>query len=376
MLRILMNNIKNMLKREGISFHKYQLSKDSARIFFFLKNEDVPNAIEVLKNVFGIHSLSPTLRTSSELKNVTKRTIEICEEVLKKGDTFALRVKRSGKHEYSSHDVAVKVGKAILDNYANLNLKVNLSYPKKKIFIEVRDEFAYIFTQIIKSNWGGLPIETNKKILIMDVGRLNDIIAGFLLMRRGCVIYPILFNLTENNNVFENRITNWKEIVHFTPYYKFMVRKINLIEIIENIWHNLSDKNYICAICRLIRFDIISKLLKNSKINGFEKIRAISDGVSLNNSTICTDDIDLESLSLNFLFSEYPIFTPLIGSDLKKIHYYQNKISEKLLNVDYCQFKPKNQEFNREILEKLYRSLKLEDIIKDSIESMEEYNIV
>lgn len=376
MLRILMNNIKNMLKHKGISFHKYQLSKDSARIFFFLKNEDISNAIEVLKNAFGIYSLSPTLRTSSELKNITKKTIEVCEEVLKKGDTFALRVKRSGKHEFSSQDVAVKVGKAILDNFSNLNLKVNLSNPKKKIFIEVRDEFAYIFTQIIKSKWGGLPIETNKKILIMDVGRINDIIAGFLLMRRGCEIYPILFNLTENNNVFKKRILNWKELIHFTPYFKFTIRKINLVEIIQNILHELSEEKYICAICRLIRFDIISKILKDSNINVFDKIRAISDGVSLNNSTLCTDDIDLESLSFNFLFSEYPIFTSLIGSDLEKIQHFQNNISKKLLKVDYCQFKPKNQEFNSQILEKLYRSLKLEDIIKDSIESMEEYDIL
>lgn len=376
MLKILMNNIKNMLNREGISFHKYQLSKDSARIFFFFNNEDISNAIEVLKNTFGIHSLSPALRTSSDLKNITKRTIELCEEVLQKGDTFALRVKRSGKHEFSSRDVAVEVGKAILDEYSNLNLKVNLSNPKKKIFIEVRNEFAYIFTQIIKSKWGGLPIETNKKILVMDVGRVNDIIAGFLLMRRGCEIYPVLFNLTENNNIFDKRLLNWKEIVRFTPHFKFKIRKINLVEIIEHIWNKLNKKKYICALCRLIRFEIISKILKSSNIDGFDKIRAISDGICLNNSTLCTDEVDLESISVNFLFSDYPIFTPLIGLDLPKIEYFQNKISTELLEVNYCQFKPKNQEFNSKIIEKVYRSLKLKDLIRDSIETMKEYDII
>ena len=38
MLKILMNNIKNMLIREGIKFNKYQMSKDSGRIFFFFNN--------------------------------------------------------------------------------------------------------------------------------------------------------------------------------------------------------------------------------------------------------------------------------------------------------------------------------------------------
>ncbi|GAJ05261.1 unnamed protein product, partial [marine sediment metagenome] len=32
----------------------------------------------------------------------------------------------------------------------------------------------------------------------MDVGRLNDLIAGFLLMRRGSEIYPVLFDITED----------------------------------------------------------------------------------------------------------------------------------------------------------------------------------
>ncbi|MFX1409167.1 MAG: THUMP domain-containing protein [Promethearchaeota archaeon] len=376
MLKILMSNIKNMLKREGITFHKYQLSNDSARIFFFFKNEDIPNAVKVLKKVFGVYSLSPALRTSSKLKNITERTIEVCENILEKRDTFALRVKRSGKHEFSSQDVAVYVGKAIIDYFTYLELKVNLSNPKKKIFIEVRDEFAYIFTQIFKSTWGGLPIEPYKKIIIMDIGRINDIIAGFLMMRRGCEIYPILFNLTENNKVFEKWLSNWKEIGQFTPFFKFRIRIINLTKIMEYILLNLNNKKYICGMCRLIRLDIISKILKNSKVKGFDKIRAISDGVSLNNSTLCSDNVDLESISLNYLFSEYPIFTSLIGLDSTMIQKFQNQISRKLLEFDYCQYKPKNQEFNNKFLESLYRSLNFEELIKESIESMVEFDVM
>jgi len=55
-----------------------------------------------------------------------------------------------------------------INEFIGLNLKVNLTNPKKKIFIEVRQEFTYIFTDIIGSKWGGLPIETQKKIIIMD----------------------------------------------------------------------------------------------------------------------------------------------------------------------------------------------------------------
>ena len=193
MLKALMNNIKNSLKRVKISFHKYQLSKDSARIFFFFNNEDIKKASEVIKKAFGVYSFSPVLRTSNKLKNIIERTIEVGEEVLKTNDTFALRVKRSGFHDYSSQDVAIKVGQEVMDNFSHLNLKVNLSSPKKEIHIEIRGEFSYIFTDLIYTNWGGLPSEYTRKILCNDIGRLNDLLAAFLVMRRGCELYPIFF---------------------------------------------------------------------------------------------------------------------------------------------------------------------------------------
>ena len=68
MLKYLMNNIKNVLKRKAIPFNKYQMSKDSARVFFFFNNKDINNAINVLINAFGVHSISPAIRTSNKLK--------------------------------------------------------------------------------------------------------------------------------------------------------------------------------------------------------------------------------------------------------------------------------------------------------------------
>ena len=139
-----------MLQFADIKFNKYQLSKDSSRIFFFFKNEDIPRAVKVLKNTIGIQSLSPALRTSNQIKNITERTIQVCKNYLEEGDTFAVTVKRSGKHDYNSRDVAVKVGKAILDDLHILNLKVNLTAPKKVVYIEVRNEFSYLFAKKFK----------------------------------------------------------------------------------------------------------------------------------------------------------------------------------------------------------------------------------
>jgi len=375
MVKTLTDNIKQRLNSLAIPFHKYQLSKDSTRIFFFFDNEDIRKAIKTLEKIFGIDSFSPTLRTSNNLKNIIQRTLEVCEDILFKNDTFAIRVKRSGKHDYTSQDVAIKVGQAVLDNFSNLNLKVDLSNPIKRIFIEIRGEFSYIFTDIIKSKWEGLPIERNKKVCCMDIGRLNDLLAGFLLMRRGCAIYPILFKLIDDNNISEKWINNWREIIEYMPPIKFTLRIINPLPILRKICDNIPEKKYLCALCRVLRFEIISKVLKELQIEEFQRIKAITDGISLNNLTICSDIVDLNSISVNYIFSEYPIFTPLIGLDAEEIKCIASKISNNLNILDYCVFKPQNQEIHGERVIEIYKSLKLQNLISEALKNMEEINI-
>jgi thiamine biosynthesis protein ThiI len=375
MVNILIQNIKKKFIHTNIIFHKYQLTKDNARILFFFSNEFIKSALNSLDNVIGIESFSPALRTSNKINNIIQRTTDICREVLQKGDTFAVRVKRSGNHEYTSHDVAVKVGQAILDNFTDLNLKVNLTNPKKKIFIEIRDEFSYIFTDIIKSRWGGLPIEDNKKVICMDIGRLNDFLAGFLIMRRGCVLYPILFKINEDENTIKKWILNWKEIMKYTPYSILKFRIINVVDILKVIEKDLKERAFFCAICRMIRFEILGKILNGSNFGEIERIKAITDGVSLNGTTYCTDEVDLESIALNHLFLNLPIFTPVIGLDSQNINKYLSEISINLNSIDYCCFKPKSQQINTEEIKKLYKSLKIDNLINQCINKIEEFNV-
>ncbi len=375
MLKILMDNLKKLLEREGISFHKYQLSKDSSRILFFFDNLDIENAITVCLRVFGIHSISPALRTSSKINNIMERTLEVAQLILEKGDTFALKVKRSGKHDFSSLEVAQTVGKAILDQFPELRLKVNLSNPKKTIFIEIRADFSYIFLEIIPSNWGGLPIEYNKKVLVMDIGRINDLLAGFLLMRRGCEIYPLLFDNSNNQETMQSWFENWQEVTKFVPYDHIPLKRINLYQILSKLAVKLEDNTHFCALCRMIRMAIVAKYLKTSKETFIPKIRAITDGTTLNNMTICNDIVDLESLSLNSLFSVYPIFTSLIGLDENIINNLLSHISSNINKFTYCVFKPKNQEINVEIVKSLYETLKIEELVEQSLTNLEDLKL-
>jgi adenylyl- and sulfurtransferase ThiI len=194
-------------------------------------------------------------------------------------------------------------------------------------------------------------------------------------MRRGSEIYPILFQLTSNNNFLELYKANWNDIIGYSHNFDIVVRKVNFTKVIDYINVNLKEKKFLCAICKLARLEALSIILNESGIEKLKQIRAISDGVSLNNTTFCPDKIDLETISLNHLFSTYPIFTPVIGLESNEIDEFLENVSKNLVNLDYCQFKPENQVINIEIVKKLYKSLDLTDLINECLNRLEEIGI-
>ncbi|MHA1843906.1 MAG: THUMP domain-containing protein [Promethearchaeota archaeon] len=375
MLKRLIENIKILLKINEIAYHKYQISKDSSRIFFFFKNEDLSKSIKIINNTFGVYSVSPALRTSNKIENIIERTVEISKSILTRGDSFAVRVKRSGKHNYTSLEIAKKVGEAILKNFNHLDLKVNLSSPKKKLYIEIRNDFSYIFTQIINSEWGGLPIESNKNIIALDVGRTVDLLAGFLLMRRGCSIYPILFDMMGDQEILKNRINNWKQVLKYYPSFSYKLFIFDVKGVLQDIWNSLDDKGLMCGVCRLIRFMIANE--SKLKINEFGKFRnvAFTDGLNVNSTFPCNDSVDLDSIILNNRLFNNLTLTPLIGLTKKQIIDMMVKISPEIKELNYCPFKPKNQYFDIEKILKLMNALNIRKHINDIFNNLEIFHI-
>ena len=82
----------------------------------------------------------------------------------------------------------------------------------------------------------------------MDVGRLNDLIAGFLLLRRGGEIYPILFDINENKASNETRLSNWREVGEYIPYSRFQLIVIKVNHILKKVASDLEFDQYFCAI--------------------------------------------------------------------------------------------------------------------------------
>jgi len=181
---ILIKNIKNALKTKNIS---YQIEKQRGRIYLYTKK--INTTLKILPKIFGIKTISPAIKTKSNIDSITKKAVKILKEKIKEKQSFALRITREGKHEYTSQDVAVHVGNVIVKN---TKAKVNLTKPDHTLYIEIRGEDAFLFEEKIPCQ-GGLPLGTQGTVLAL-VENQKTILAAWYLMRRGCTIVFIITN--------------------------------------------------------------------------------------------------------------------------------------------------------------------------------------
>lgn len=157
-------------------------SMDWGRIYLHTDNDAL--AKKILKKTFGITSFSKVVESSSDLEEICKTAAKYSEHVVSNNSSFAVRAKRAGEHEYTSQDVAKEVGSAILIANKEKNLKVNLSKPDTKIFVEVRHNRAFIFNEKIRGV-GGFPMGTQGKVLAV-ISDKKSLYAAWLMMKRGC----------------------------------------------------------------------------------------------------------------------------------------------------------------------------------------------
>ncbi len=199
----LINNIEDAFLRNKI---ECSVTSDWGRIYVY--TESVDKVVNVLKNIFGIVSVSSVVETSSKLDDICALAVDYSKKIIKKNQSFAVRSRRTGTHPYSSMDVAVKVGSAILN--AVKGVSVNLNNPDVEIFVEVRNNKAYIFSKKIRGP-GGMPLGTQGRVAAF-INDKKSVVAAWLLMKRGCSVVPIYKNSNNNKSYYTKILNQWNNL--------------------------------------------------------------------------------------------------------------------------------------------------------------------
>lgn len=152
---------------------------------------------DVIKNVskvFGVASISPAIECEKDINAIGAAAAEYMMKIIEEEGikTFKVKAKRADKSfPIESIDIGRQVGAVILKTCKVL--KVDVHEPDCLLYVDVRQEGAYVFRDKIKG-FGGLPLGTNGKGLILMSGGIDSPVAAFMMAKRGMRIEAVHFH--------------------------------------------------------------------------------------------------------------------------------------------------------------------------------------
>ncbi|MGI8464046.1 tRNA uracil 4-sulfurtransferase ThiI [Pectobacterium punjabense] len=189
-IKILTGNIRNVLKHYDETL---AVVRHWDHIEVRAKDESQRGAIrDALTRIPGIHHiLEVEDHAYTDVHNIFEQALALYSEQLE-GKTFCVRVKRRGKHEFSSQDVERYVGGGL--NQHIETARVNLTSPQITVNLEIEQDRLLL----IKGRYegiGGYPIGTQEDVLSLISGGFDSGVSSYMLMRRGCRVHYCFFNL-------------------------------------------------------------------------------------------------------------------------------------------------------------------------------------
>ena len=299
---------KKLVKNIRATF-ECEVIRNQGRIY--IKPEDFNEAIKKLNRVFGIVSYSPATSTKATYEDIDETLANYTQElidakILDENTKFAIKCRRVGKHDFTSQEMAAHCGGVV----RNVVLApVDLTNPDLTIFVEIREDDAYIYHEKIRGP-GGLPLGTQGKVVVLLSSGIDSPVAAYLMMKRGCEVIALHCNndpfsgpkVTENFNLLVDQLNIYASGVPINS------RVIDYGEYLTVAKEKAPEK-MTCVLCKSGMYRIAEKLANRIGAD------AIVDGSSVG-------QVASQTLS-NILATRYgvdmPILSPLIGLDKEEI---------------------------------------------------------
>ena len=354
----LINNIKASIDAE---VKVYQ-----ARIFIFPKDFD--DALEKLERIFGIVSYSPAISTKATFEDIEESLSSYAEKLhdeglLDENTKFAISCRRVGTHEFSSQEMAAFAGAVVVRKYSS---PVDLTNPELTIYLEVRDNEAYIFHEKIPGP-GGLPLGTQGKVVSLVSSGIDSPVASYLMMKRGCQVIALYcdnspYTTSEALQNFNDLIDQLNLYASGAPIKK---RVVKYGDYLSTCKAEAPDK-MTCVLCKSGMYKLAGKLAK--KLHA----EAVIDGSSLGQVASQT----LPNILATREDLDVPVLSPLIGLDKVEI----TKIAEKIGTFEIskrddggCKAVPKYPETNAdlEFVKQIKEDMNQDEELEKAFETIE-----
>ena len=344
-------NLIYFFEKEEIKF-KIHLSHE--RIFAEIASNP-KKAKEIIKRTFGISWLAEGfLFSKADFNEVLEFIKNNHRDWIKDKETFAIRLKT---------DSEIKNKTEIIDKIAELiNRKVDLSNPKKQIFIEAKKGNWFVCFKKIKGK-GGFPAGSSGKALVLMSGGIDSPVASYFALKKGAEniwLHFHSFPLVSNKSIEKVKETA-KIFLDFQPKLKILFVPFQRAQIEIKL---KVPAEYRILIYRRLMFRIAEKIAE------MEKCQALVTGESLGQVSSQT----MPNMKIIEEAVKIPILRPLICNDKEEIIAVSKEIGVYDISIklqeDCCTlFAPRHSSANGniKIVKELEKKLDIKKIIKNAI---------
>lgn len=260
-INVLYNNIKKALEGYNVNIVKNRVR------MFIETDDDVMEIVNILKNIFGIHSIVIATRVNTNISEIEDNVLEVARE--NDFRTFKVETDRADKSfPIQSMDFSRRIGALILKNISNISVDVH--NPDYLLKIEIREDYTYIYHKEV-SGPGGYPVGVAGRGLLMLSGGIDSPVAGYLAMKRGIKIECVYFESPPHTSVMaKNKVKKLvEELTKYDSSITLNVVKFTALQ--EAIYKNI-DPTYMITIMRRMMYRISEKIMEKTSclclING------------------------------------------------------------------------------------------------------------
>ncbi|MEA4853322.1 MAG: tRNA uracil 4-sulfurtransferase ThiI [Christensenella sp.] len=271
-----------------------------------LEDDQIPRAIESLRRVFGLHSLSPAVEIEKDMDSISETMIALTKDYMQKkglkNATFKVEAKRADKRfPLSSMQLAADLGGKILD--AVEGLSVDVHNPDFIVHIEVREQ-CYGYVDVIPCA-GGMPQRSGGRAMLLLSGGIDSPVAGYMVAKRGVQLSAVHYHsFPYTSEAAKQKVIDLAKIV--SEYSgRIHLHVVSFTEIQMQIYEKCPHEMLV-IIMRRFMMRIAQKLAEK------DQALAIVTGESIGQVASQT----MESMYVTgSVVEKMPVFRPLIGMD-------------------------------------------------------------
>ena len=362
-IRRIIQNIESSLSDVGYIAIESEMGKIQVEIDPAVEE----TAINRLRFVFGIVYISPSWSFEKDWERLKEETVNYIDRLLEEQPelkTFKVVAKRSDKAFFkNSQEINMDLGGVILDHFAD-RLKVDVHEPDFYLYVDVKNEM-YLYHEKIPT-YGGLPLGTNGKGLLLLSGGIDSPVAGFLMAKRGVQVDALHFHSYPfTSPQAEEKVMNLAKIL--TRYVvKMNVYSVNLLPIQKELNKHCPPEE-MTVLSRRFMMRIANRLADKY---GY---KSVITGENL--GQVASQTID--GLTVMNDVAERIVFRPLIGMDKVDIIRWAERIETYETSIqpyeDCCTvFLPKHPSLRPTVedMEASEANLDIEALVDASMETL------